>query len=58
VQALMRKGWAVKAGERYRIRGEPAIRVTIAALEPADAVRFADDLASLFGATRRTTSAA
>ena len=57
VQALMRKGWAVKAGERYRIRSEPAIRVTVAALEPADAVRFAEDLASLFGATRRTSAA-
>jgi DNA-binding transcriptional MocR family regulator len=57
VQALMRKGWAVKAGERYRIRSGPAIRVTIADLAPADAVRFADDLASLFGTTRRTSAA-
>ena len=57
VQALMRKGWAVKAGERYRIRSEPAIRVTTAALEPADAARFADDLASLFATTRRTSGA-
>ncbi|HYU24200.1 MAG TPA: aminotransferase class I/II-fold pyridoxal phosphate-dependent enzyme, partial [Thermoanaerobaculia bacterium] len=57
VQALMRKGWAVKAGERYRIRSEPAIRVTTAALDPADAVRFADDLASLFTSTHRTSAA-
>lgn len=57
VQALMRKGWAVKAGERYRIRSEPAIRVTTAALEPADAARFADDLASLFTSTHRTSAA-
>jgi len=57
VQALMRKGWAVKAGERYRIRSEPAIRVTIATLDPRDALRFAEDLASLFGATRRTSAA-
>ena len=57
VQALMRKGWAVKAGERYRIRSGPAIRVTIADLAPADAVRFADDLASLFATTRRTSAA-
>jgi DNA-binding transcriptional MocR family regulator len=57
VQALMRKGWAVKAGERYRIRSGPAIRVTIADLAPADAARFAGDLASLFGATRRTSAA-
>ena len=57
VQALMRKGWAVKAGERYRIRSEPAVRVTIASLEPRDAVRFAEDLAALFGATRRSSAA-
>jgi DNA-binding transcriptional MocR family regulator len=57
VQALMRKGWAVKAGERYRLRSEPAIRVTVADLEPRDAVRFAGDLASLFGAARRTSAA-
>ncbi|HEV2719572.1 MAG TPA: aminotransferase class I/II-fold pyridoxal phosphate-dependent enzyme [Thermoanaerobaculia bacterium] len=57
VQALMRKGWAVKAGERYRLRSEPAIRVTIASLEPRDAVRFADDVAALFGTTRRTSAA-
>jgi len=57
VQALMRKGWAVQAGERYRLRSEPAIRVTVASLEPRDAVRFAGDVAALFGATRRTAAA-
>ena len=57
VQALMRKGWAVKAGERYRIRSEPAIRVTVAELEPKDAALFAADLASLFAATRRASAA-
>jgi DNA-binding transcriptional MocR family regulator len=51
VQALLQKGWAVKAGERYRIASRPAIRVTIATLEPNDAVRFADDLAKVV--TRR-----
>ena len=45
VQALLQAGWAVKAGERYRIRSGPAIRVTIASLEPKDAVRFAEALA-------------
>jgi DNA-binding transcriptional MocR family regulator len=47
VQALMQAGWAVKAGERYRIRSGPAIRVTIASLDPHDATRFAGDLASV-----------
>ncbi|HVG22786.1 MAG TPA: aminotransferase class I/II-fold pyridoxal phosphate-dependent enzyme [Thermoanaerobaculia bacterium] len=45
VQALLHAGWAVRAGERYRIASAPAIRVTIAALEPRDARRFADALA-------------
>jgi DNA-binding transcriptional MocR family regulator len=47
VQGLLHAGWAVQAGERYRIRSAPAIRVTIAALERADAVAFADDLARI-----------
>ena len=46
VQALLLAGWAVKAGERYRIKSAPAIRVTIASLEPDDATRFANDLAT------------
>jgi DNA-binding transcriptional MocR family regulator len=45
VQALMRRGWAVKAGERYRLQSAPAIRVTIATL--TETRRFASDLASV-----------
>ena len=44
-QALFQAGWAVHAGEGYRIASGPAIRVTIATLTPADARRFARDLA-------------
>jgi len=44
VNALSQRGWAVNAGERYRIRSRPAIRVTIASLDPADAEKLADDL--------------
>jgi len=51
VQALMARGWAVNAGERYRIASGPAIRVTTAALTPADAKRFAADLAAIVGST-------
>lgn len=47
IQALQHAGWAVKAGERYRIASAPAIRVTISSLEPADAARFAGDLAAI-----------
>ena len=50
VQAMYRKGWAVKAGERYRLATGPAIRVTISALTPVDARRFAADLAEVLNA--------
>lgn len=48
-QALFQRGWAVNAGERYRIASPPAIRVTVAALTPRDAKRFAADLAEIVG---------
>ena len=53
VQSLLARGWAVNAGERYRIASGPAIRVTVAALPPNDAKKFARDLASILnsGAT-------
>ena len=47
VRGLLDRGWAVNAGERYRMNTPPAIRVTIAALEPHEAHRFANDLAAL-----------
>jgi len=57
VAGLQQRGWAVKAGERYRIASPPAIRVTISGLDPNDAARFADDLASLFRVRRKGTAA-
>jgi DNA-binding transcriptional MocR family regulator len=54
-QSLLGRGWAVNAGERYRIASGPAIRVTIAKLEPKDAVRLADDVAAVLrGGTTRS----
>ena len=53
VQALQQRGWGVKAGERYRIATAAAIRVTISTLEPAEAARFADDLAQILVPRRR-----
>ena len=52
-QALLHAGWAVQAGERYRLASGPAIRVTIASLLPADAARFANDLASVISRATR-----
>jgi DNA-binding transcriptional MocR family regulator len=45
-QALAERGWGVAAGERFRIRSAPAIRITTSALAPDDARRFAADFAS------------
>jgi DNA-binding transcriptional MocR family regulator len=46
VQALAERGWGVAAGERFRVRSAPAIRVTTSALARGDAQRFAADFAS------------
>ena len=53
VQALQQRGWAVMAGERYRIQSGPAIRATISRVEPRDAARFAEDLAAVIAPPRR-----
>jgi hypothetical protein len=57
IQHLLSRGWGVRGGERYRFRAGPAIRVTVAELEPADAERFAADLADLLRGARRTGTA-
>ena len=45
VQYLATRGWAVAAGERFRIRSGPAIRVTTSALPVDRAPQLAADLA-------------
>ncbi|MBI4266520.1 MAG: aminotransferase class I/II-fold pyridoxal phosphate-dependent enzyme [Acidobacteria bacterium] len=52
VRGLADRGWAVAAGERFRIQAAPGIRVTTAALMPSDAERFAGDLAAVLGSAR------
>jgi DNA-binding transcriptional MocR family regulator len=48
VAALLQRGWAVAPGAPYRLGSSgPAIRVTIAALEPEDSAAFAADLQAL-----------
>ena len=49
VQALAEKGWAVTAGERFRLRTGPALRVTISELEVGEASDFAAALADCLG---------
>jgi DNA-binding transcriptional MocR family regulator len=46
VQALARAGWAVRAGEVYRIKSAPGIRITVADLTPVDTARLAADIAA------------
>jgi DNA-binding transcriptional MocR family regulator len=57
VAGLAEAGFAVRAGERYRLRSAPAVRVTTARLAMRDAERVADALAgSVAPALRRTHS--
>jgi DNA-binding transcriptional MocR family regulator len=57
VQGLLARGWGVRGGERYRIRSGPAIRVTVAALLPAEAERLAADVAGVVRGSGRTGTA-
>jgi DNA-binding transcriptional MocR family regulator len=46
VGALAAQGWAVAAGERFRIRSGSAIRITTSALAPEASARLAADVAA------------
>jgi DNA-binding transcriptional MocR family regulator len=56
VSGLAARGWMVAAGERFRIRSAPAIRVTTSALEPAEARRLATDLAAVVRPLAQTSA--
>ncbi len=45
VQQLLEAGYAVRAGEAYRLASPPALRITTAALDAREAARVADALA-------------
>lgn len=57
VTGLASAGWAVRAGERYRLRTPPGIRITTAALRPEEARRIAAELARLLGSAAATRTA-
>lgn len=48
VNALASAGFAVRAGEPHRLRSAPAVRITVATLQPQDAERVADVLGAVF----------
>lgn len=54
VSRLLEAGWAVTAGERFRIESPPAIRACVASLAPADARAFAAALSAILAPGRRT----
>ena len=54
VQLLLERGWAVSAGERFRFRTPPGIRVTTTALEPPEAAELAEALAETRAAPSTT----
>jgi DNA-binding transcriptional MocR family regulator len=53
VQALLERGWAVSAGERYRFETPPAIRITTTTLGPGEA----EELAAALDAVLRSPAA-
>lgn len=57
VAGLARAGWAVRAGEAYRLRTPSAIRITTAALETGAASAVADAVAAAVRVKDRTRSA-
>jgi DNA-binding transcriptional MocR family regulator len=57
VQRLLDAGFAVSAGERFRIASAPAIRITTATIEPAEAEGVAAAIADVLAPSRRTRSA-
>jgi hypothetical protein len=53
VGTLLQRGWVVAPGAPFRLGADPpAIRVTVATLQPHEAPRLADDLAGALIGTR------
>jgi len=57
IQSLFQAGWAVHAGESYRLASGPAVRVTISSLTAADAKRLARDVAGSMATRGRSLAA-
>jgi DNA-binding transcriptional MocR family regulator len=57
VQALQIQGWAVAPGAPFRLRSEPAIRVTVSSLKPDEAPALATAIATSLSPSPRTRPA-
>jgi DNA-binding transcriptional MocR family regulator len=53
VQSMLAAGWAVSAGERYRLKSRRAVRISIGTLQPGEAERIAADLAGILAPQQR-----
>jgi DNA-binding transcriptional MocR family regulator len=47
VAGMLQRGWAITAGERWRLRTGPAVRITISTLQQDEIPVVADDLAAV-----------
>jgi DNA-binding transcriptional MocR family regulator len=54
VNGLRSHGWWVAAGARFRLASPPGVRISVAELEPADAMRLASDFAAVLGESEAT----
>ncbi|MFF9208113.1 MULTISPECIES: aminotransferase class I/II-fold pyridoxal phosphate-dependent enzyme [unclassified Streptomyces] len=54
VNGLRSHGWWVAAGARFRLAAPPGVRISVAELESADAVRLASDFAAVLGESEAT----
>ncbi len=57
VQALLERGWAVAAGDRFRLQSERAIRVTTSSLDVDEADELAAAIATALTPSARTRTA-
>ena len=58
VAHLATAGWAVRPGERYRLKSPPGIRITVATLRAAEVEPLADEVArAIAGKTGRSITA-
>jgi DNA-binding transcriptional MocR family regulator len=57
VQALQTEGWSAAPGAPFRLKAEPAIRVTISTLQPSESLALAGAIASALRPSGRTRSA-